>query len=45
MIHWKRRKKIEAALEAENSNPHRDVVLSDKRIADLLAYVKKHQED
>jgi len=42
MIHWQRRKKIQAALEAENNNPHREVVLSDKRIADLLAYVKKY---
>jgi len=42
VIHWQRRKKIEAALEAENNKARKKVVLSDKRIADIAAYVKRH---
>jgi len=42
MIHWKRRKKIQDALEAEKNHPRGKVVLSDRRIASLLSYVKKH---
>jgi len=42
MIHWQRRKKIQAALEAENNNPNKKVVLSEKIIAGLQAYVKRY---
>jgi hypothetical protein len=42
MIHWQRRKKIKAALKAHDENPRRKVALSDKKIADLLAYVKRY---
>jgi len=42
MIHWKRRKKIQEALEEKIKKPNRKVKLSDKKIANLLAYVKRH---
>jgi hypothetical protein len=42
MVHWKKRQKIKADLEAENNNPERKVVLSEKVIAGLNAYIRKH---
>jgi len=42
MIHWQRRKKIQAALEAENNNPDKKVVLNNKIIAALQTYVKRY---
>jgi len=42
VIHWKRRKKIQAALEAENNNPRKKIVLNDKIIDALQVYVKRY---
>jgi len=42
MIHWQRRKKLQAALEAENNTTHKKIVLTDKIIAVLQAYVKRY---
>ena len=42
MIHWQRRKKIQAALAAENNSPKKKIVLSDKIITDLQAYIKRY---
>jgi len=42
MIHWKRRKKIQDTLEALKKNPRKKVVLSDKQIADMEAYLKRY---
>jgi hypothetical protein len=41
MIHWKRRKKIQDSLKGKN-NPGENIAISDKTIANLEKFIKKH---